>query len=244
MKGWGFFRASGHVPSSAELIRLRTQTGWEKMSLDAQDRAVRFSVAELELDPGGIGKGFAVDAAVALLRSRGVKAALISAGSSTIYAIGAPPGEEGWRVDIPDPRVPERETTLPLATVFLRDLSISSASCTEKHFTLAGREYCHIMNPKTLQPVREMLSVSVTDSSATASDALSNVLFVKGEQSGTEFMKTLPKDSAILVSGEVDATPRPAHCTAVHWDKAWGTSGGKNMAGKMPSVAQWCNTVR
>ena len=103
MKGWGFFRSTGRVPSPAALTTLRRQTGWQNVKLDETARTVRFTAPGLELDPGGIGKGFAVDRAVEMLRADGVRAALLSAGSSTIYALGAPAAKPGWRIDVPNP---------------------------------------------------------------------------------------------------------------------------------------------
>ena len=103
MKSWGFYRHQGHVPPAAELENLRSVTGWQHVVLDRADRTVRFTAAGVELDPGGIGKGFAVDAAVRILRADGISAALLSAGSSTVYALGAPPQHKGWRVVVPGP---------------------------------------------------------------------------------------------------------------------------------------------
>ncbi len=197
MKEWGFFRKSGRIPTDAEFAELRSETGWQKVKLDAANRTVRFTSAGVELDPGGIGKGFAVDAAIAILHAQHVSAAMLSAGGSTIYALGAPPGEPGWKVVVPDP-VHAGET---LSTVFLKDTSLSSASCAEKNFILNGHLYCHIMDPPTLRPVEGMLQVSIIDPSATASDALSNVLFVKKPEDSARWMKTLPADSALVISG-------------------------------------------
>ena len=107
MKAWGFFRRLvrlGHVPSDAELAQVRGETGWKRVVLNAGTRTVRFTAPGVELDPGGIGKGFAVDAAVDAMRADGVHAALLSAGSSTIYGLGAPPDAQGWKVRVPDPQ--------------------------------------------------------------------------------------------------------------------------------------------
>jgi len=210
MRAWGFFRSSGHIPSDAELATVRQETGWEKMSLDPADRSVRFLSHGLELDPGGIGKGFAIDAAATILRREGVRAALLSAGSSTLYAIGAPPHRKGWRVLVPDPL----QENPPLSVIFLRDESVSSANCTEKNFTLNGHVYCHIMDPATLRPVEGMLRVSVIHPNATASDALSNVLFVKRPAESLQILEqNAPQSRAIIVSGD------SAHpiCTTFRW---------------------------
>ncbi|GGH04562.1 FAD:protein FMN transferase [Silvibacterium dinghuense] len=202
MKGWGFFRHEGRIPSEAELDQLRAETGWQKMVLDAANRTVRFTAPGVELDPGGIGKGFAVDKAVAILREEHVQAAMLSAGSSTIYALGVPPdapkGEQGWKVVVPDPN----HAGEAVSTITLRDTSLSSASCAEKHFILGGHLYCHIMNPAKLRPVEGMLQVTIVDPSATASDALSNVLFVEPVAESRRLLTTLPEDHALVITGE------------------------------------------
>jgi thiamine biosynthesis lipoprotein len=195
MKAWGFFRSTGHVPSDAELAKVRAETGWKRVVLDADSRTVRFTTPGVELDPGGIGKGFAVDAAVDALRADGVKAALLSAGSSTIYGLGAPPDAQGWKVRVPDPR----RADASISTVVLRDTSLSTANCSEKHFVVGGHQYCHIMDPRTLRPVEGRLQATVIAPSATDSDALSNVVFVLDGAGRRRVMTALPQADAALV---------------------------------------------
>jgi thiamine biosynthesis lipoprotein len=210
MKVWGFFDHKGQIPSKEELERIRPMVGYRNIELDPATRTVHFRVAGVDLDPGGIGKGFAVDAAVAILRARHVAAALISAGSSTVYALGSPPGKRGWTVVVPDGS-PEHVT---ISTVVLRDTSLSSANCNEKNFTAGGHLYCHIMDPRTLQPVEGRLHVSIIDPSATASDALSNVLFVDTPAQSLAFLAHFaPEARAVIVSG-TSAEPR---CTVFRW---------------------------
>ena len=199
MKAWGFYRHAGRVPTESELNELRTVTGWQKVQLDLAARTVRFASAGVELDPGGIGKGFAVDAAVRILRADHVKAAMLSAGGSTIYALGAPPHRAGWRVVVPG--------TSPgikaLTSMELRDTSLSSADCSVKNFTLAGHLYCHIMNTHSMRPVEGRMRVSIVHPSATASDALSNVIFVETPGASLETLaRFAPESRALIVSGE------------------------------------------
>ncbi len=88
MKVWGFYRGDGRVPHRAEIRAALARIGWRKIVLDPAARTVRFT-APVEIDPGGIGKGYAVDRMAAILRARGIRSALISAGRSSIYGIGA-----------------------------------------------------------------------------------------------------------------------------------------------------------
>jgi thiamine biosynthesis lipoprotein len=216
MKSWGFYRHAGRIPPAEELETLRQATGWRKVQLNSQARTVRFTAPGVELDPGGIGKGFAVDAAVRILRADHVKAAMLSAGGSTIYALGAPPHQSGWRVVVPGP-LPSKAN---LSVMRLRDTSLSSADCSEKNFTVAGHLYCHIMDLRTMRPVEGRIQVSIINPSATASDALSNVIFV---QTPDETVATLrrysPESQALVVSGNSpgSANLQPPHCTAFRW---------------------------
>jgi thiamine biosynthesis lipoprotein len=222
MKAWGFYRHRGAVPPDDELERLRAVTGWQKVQLDEAARTVRFTAPGVELDPGGIGKGFAVDAAVRILREDGVPAALISAGSSTLYGLGAPPGRRGWRVVVPGP-LPSKRT---LSVVLLRNQSLSSADCSQKNFVANGHLYCHIMDPRTMHPVEGRIQVSIVDPSATASDALSNVIFVEPpEQSLRTLAASAPESRALIVSNPVSgdrASGAPSHatCTLYRWPGA------------------------
>jgi thiamine biosynthesis lipoprotein len=209
MKAWGFFRASGHRPTPLELSQVRREVGWKSVQLDPERRTVRFLSPGIELDPGGIGKGYAIEQAVAILRADHVPAALLSAGSSTIYALGAPPGASGWKIRVP--ALGNQDNIL--STVILRDSSLSTANCSEKHFSQDHHLYCHIMDPHTLQPVEGMLQVSVIDPSATASDALSNVLFVSGPRARASVMESLPRDSSFIIAG----TPQSSHCEVTRW---------------------------
>jgi thiamine biosynthesis lipoprotein len=211
MKAWNFFGASGALPSPEELESTCDEVGWQKIRLDSGRRTVRFLAPGIELDPGGIGKGYAVDRAVRTLRAKQIAAALLSAGSSTIYAIGAPPGKAGWKVRVPSV-VPE---TGPISTVVLRDTSLSTANLSEKNFVHDGRLYGSIMDPRTLRPVEGVLQVTVISPSATDSDALSNALFVSGPEERALLLDQRQQDYALVIRGnqleaQYEATRWPA----------------------------------
>ena len=210
MKAWGFFRSTGSIPTEAELLRVRDEVGWQKVELNSASRTVRFLSPGVELDPGGIGKGYAVERGVEILRAERVPAALLSAGSSTIYALGAPPGQSGWKIRVP--ALGHAEHTL--STITVRDTSLSTANCSEKHFIDNGHLYCHIMNPHTLRPVEGTLQVTVIAPSATDSDALSNVLFVLGSGGSASVLRQLPKDSALIILN----SKHGVQCETMRWD--------------------------
>src|SRR5437867_12407642 len=100
MKAWGFFQGEGRVPSENELAAARSHVGGVHVVLNRISKTIAFDESGVELDLGGIAKGYAVDRVVGLLRRRHIAAALISAGGSTIYGLGAPPSADGWEVEL------------------------------------------------------------------------------------------------------------------------------------------------
>jgi FAD:protein FMN transferase len=180
MKAWGFFRGEGRLPKDEEIADVRARVGYRHVILDQTNRTVRFARPGVELDLGGIGKGYAVDRAVGVLRAGGVSAALVSSGGSTTYGMGAPPGERGWTVSVADPL----RTSRTAMTVLLRDQALSVSGSYEKSFEVDGVRYSHIMDPRTGRPVQGMLSVAVLAPTGTQGDALDNVLFVQGPARG------------------------------------------------------------
>ena len=201
MKAWGFFRGEGHVPSDEELAAARHHVGGAHVMLNPVSRTIGFDEPGVELDLGGIAKGYAVDRVVTILKERKVSAALISAGGSTIYGLRAPPAREGWDVQIQDP-IDARRTAL---TVTLKDRAVSVAGTSEKSFEAAGMKYSHIMDPRTGSPVQGVLSVVVLTSSGTAGDALDDAFFVLGPERSWSYMNRLRDTEAYFF------LPDPVH---------------------------------
>jgi thiamine biosynthesis lipoprotein len=187
MKAWGFFEGDGRMPEPAQLADARRRVGFEHVILDPTRHTVRFDVDGLELDPGGIGKGYAIDRVVSLLRQRGVTTALVSAGGSTIAALGAPPDEEGWTVTLDDPLPPGTRAM----TFTLRDRSLSIAGAAGKFFDEGGRRYTHIMDPRTGTPVSGVLTVAVVTATGIDGDAWDDAFFVLGVEKSREIVKTM-----------------------------------------------------
>ena len=92
MRAWGFFRDEGRVPGKGELAAALEVVGYRHVVLDREAGTVQFDRPGVELDLGGIGKGYAVDRVVDLLRRQGIASALVNLGGSSVYGLGAPPG--------------------------------------------------------------------------------------------------------------------------------------------------------
>src|SRR6266850_1156583 len=103
MKTWGFFRGKGRVPAGSEIAQVLRRVGYRHLHLKRAERTIRFDVEGLEVDLGAIGKGYAVDRAVDILRRYGITRALVSSGTSSLYALGAPPGARAWSISILNP---------------------------------------------------------------------------------------------------------------------------------------------
>jgi thiamine biosynthesis lipoprotein len=178
MKTWGFFKGTGRLPSRDEVAAALTKVGYRHICLDQVGRMVRFDIEGMELNPGGIGKGYAVDRMVEILSQRGFDTALVMASSSSIYGMGAPPGEaRGWRVDIRNPKRPRRHSA---TEVYLKDMSLSTSGGYPQTFWAEGRIFSHIMDPRTGYPAQGMLLVSVTAPRTIDSEAWTKPFFIHG----------------------------------------------------------------
>jgi thiamine biosynthesis lipoprotein len=179
MKVWGFYKGTGHLPHRAEVAAAMTKVGYRHIHLDAANRTVRFDRAGVEIDPGGIGKGYAVDRMVDILRQNGIATALVAGSGSSIYGLGAPPDQpQGWPVEIKDPW----DTRKTVAQVFLKNMSMSTSGSYEKFFRAEGRIYAHIMDPRTGYPAQGSVAVSVISPRTIDSEAWAKPYFVNGRQ--------------------------------------------------------------
>ncbi|HBY59083.1 MAG TPA: FAD:protein FMN transferase [Solibacterales bacterium] len=176
MKIWGFYKGTGRFPHRAEMRVAMARVGYRNIQLDPEASTVRFARSGVEIDPGGIGKGYAVDRMAGVLRTRGVKSGLISAGSSSIYAIGTPPGDPGWKVSVRHPKDPRRT----VHDFLLKDESMSTSGNYEKFFWSGGKLYSHIMDPRTGYPAQGMLSASVLAPNTLDSEAWAKPFFILG----------------------------------------------------------------
>ncbi|MBL8236210.1 MAG: FAD:protein FMN transferase [Bryobacterales bacterium] len=179
MRVWGFYKGSGRLPHRSEVRSALARTGYKNLSLQTTTRTVRFGRTGLEIDPGGIGKGYAVDRMASILRSAGVSGALINAGGSSMYGLNAPPDEpRGWKVLIRDPKRPERH----VAELYLKNESMATSGNYEKFFQAGKRIYSHIMDPRTGYPAQGMFSVSVLAPRSLDSEAWSKPIYINGRQ--------------------------------------------------------------
>jgi thiamine biosynthesis lipoprotein len=182
------------MPSRARQEEVRSCVGYQKIELTPPDQ-ISFRSPCLQLDLGAIGKGYAVDRAAEVLSSMGIRDALINAGGSTFFAMGAPPERKAWLVHLRDP------SNKMDPQVMLRDGSVSTSEQTAP--SLLGNDSAgHIIDPDTGMPLRTVFAVSAVSRTATESDALSTTLLLVGPAKGKALIKNMVDVSAVWISPE------------------------------------------
>jgi FAD:protein FMN transferase len=182
-RAWRRTRRLGEVPSETELAAARAVTGYRLMDLDAGARTLRLARQGMGLDVGGIGKGYAADAALVTLRAHDTPRAMVAAGGD-VRAGKAPPGERGWRVALA-PLGSDRHT----AAVVLADAAISTSGDAEQWVEIGGVRYSHMIDPRSGWPLTGRRSVTVVARDATTSDMLATAAGVLGPQEGARLVE-------------------------------------------------------
>jgi thiamine biosynthesis lipoprotein len=192
---WGFLKRQGRIPEADELEQARSLVGSDKLILDRKSCTIRFAQPGMEINLGSIGKGYALDAAAALIGRR-VRTALLSAGSSSMRAIGSGGrGARGWMVGVRHPRDKSRR----LAVLHLRDAALSTSGSEEQFFEHNGQRYGHIIDPRSGLPAQQVVSATVIAPSAAVADALATAFYVGGAELAASYCSAHPDISAILL---------------------------------------------
>jgi FAD:protein FMN transferase len=190
---WRRARRTGEMPDQTRLAEALELIGHDKLRLDPKARSVALAKPGMQLDLGGIGKGFAADEALAELRRFGVRSALVAAGGD--IAIGdAPPGERGWRISIA-PLAPDGDTP----QLLLRDAGVSTSGDAEQFVEIDGVRYSHVVDPRTGFGVRGQSSATVVAPDATTSDGLATAISVLGQDEGLRLADATSGVAAMLV---------------------------------------------
>lgn len=185
----------GRVPDAREIAARLPLIDHSSLHVDDKAGTAFLSRPGMRVHLGGIGKGYAVDRAAALLRSRGFMHFMIQAGGD-LYVAGRR-GARPWRVAIQDPR--GSEGTM-FATIDLTDEAFSTSGDYARAFMKDGRRYHHILDPDTGQPARLSRSVTIVSDRATLADALSTAVFIVGPEQGMALIERLPQIEGVIVT--------------------------------------------
>jgi thiamine biosynthesis lipoprotein len=207
---WRQSRKTKKLPAPSEIEGARQRCGYDKLILNARNRTATLAVPGMQLDLGGIGKGFTADEALKILRQRGLNRAMVAASGD--IAIGdPPPGEKGWLIDIQNL---DSKSKGPSRCVRLHNAGISSSGDTEQYVEINGARYSHIIDPKTGLGLTHRIGTTVIARNATTTDTLDTTLCILGLSDGIRLLKQYPGSSALIVElteqGTIKETTTPA----------------------------------
>jgi len=208
MRCWGFMGGTGAMPDAAAFEEACLQVGMQHVELDSDKLTVRFTRPGVMLDFGAIGKGYAVDRAVDLLREAGVASVLIHGGTSTSMAIGRQPNGARWKIAVTSPR--QDLTAEPLAIVELEDESLSVSAVWGRSFQNGEKTYGHVIDPRTGTPAEGALLSAVVLPRATDTDALSTALLIAPELLSA-YVREHPAIRCAVARGKASAPEITAH---------------------------------
>lgn len=189
---WREARAEGRLPAPQTIEEARARVGWRAMSLDPERRTLTLAHDDMQLDLGGIGKGFAAGEALAVLRRRGLDRCLVDLGGD--IALGEPPPDRaGWRVAIHGGWAEESPWLLELARA-----AVATSGDTSQFLEVDGVHYSHILDPRTGRGLTSRIAVTVIAPDAATADALASAVSVLGEEDGLELLEQFPGASAMI----------------------------------------------
>jgi thiamine biosynthesis lipoprotein len=196
---WGFTRGPKRVPDPETLADARARTGSQHLILDPERRTVAFDRPGIAINLGSIGKGYAIDRAVEVLRGHWwPTSALVHGGRSSLYALGSPPGSFAgrWEVALRNPFEPTRS----LGVIRLRNRGLGTSGAAFQQFEAGGRVYGHILDPRTGEPVTDgPASLTVLAPTAAEADALSTAFYLLGPETVVDYAAAHPGVGALFV---------------------------------------------
>lgn len=208
MELWGFPTKNYKVPSGKEIAEKLKLVGFDKIDFNEETRKISFKNKGMEIDFGGIGKGYITDELVKILTDEKVESAIINLGGN-VFGFRKKPDGSLWNIAIRDPNEPDKY----MAAIRLEDSAVITSGGYERYFEENGIIYHHILDPRTGKPSESGLkSVSIISKDGTLADALSTSLFIMGEEKAAKYWKEngsnfdillMTKDNRLLVSAGI-----------------------------------------
>ncbi|MDA9928568.1 FAD:protein FMN transferase [Flavobacteriaceae bacterium] len=194
---WFFDGRMKAVPSESQRLKSVQNIGFKDLVLNAKEQTVYLPKKGMKIGFGAIGKGYAADATKKLMKSLGVSSGIINA-SGDLTSWGKKPDGTDWQVGISNPENP----TKVFSWFPVRDAAVATSGNYEKYVTLEGKQYSHIMDPRTGMPVSGIKSVTVFAPNAELADAFATAVFIMGIDTGIDTISQLPGMSCIIVDAE------------------------------------------
>lgn len=182
-KLWRRARDAGAPPSPEAIENARRLVGYDMLAIDPETRTARPAIDGMQLDLGGIAKGYAADRAIDECRKRGLNRVLLAAGGDVVVA-EPPPGQDGWRIGLP----PLAGNGLPDECIIISNAAISTSGDKNQYLEHGGKRYSHVIDPRTGSALIDACTVSVVTSGGSSNglmaDALATAVNVLGPAEG------------------------------------------------------------
>jgi len=188
---WRNEAGTPRTPSTEELDRARQCTGTHLLRLDESEHTVQLLASPVQIDLGGIGKGYAVDRMAELFREWSINTVLISGGYSSVLALDAPPGTKGWPLTLSNPG----NRRQVLARPYLQNRALSGSGI---------QKGGHIIDPRTAQPVEGRCAAWSSAPHAATADALSTAFMIMSPEEITQYCSRHPNAPAMIILQEQD----------------------------------------
>jgi FAD:protein FMN transferase len=192
---WRLARRTHQMPEADKLAKARALVGYQNIKLDAKNQTVQLLKAGMQLDLGGIAKGYAGDAVLETLANRKITNVLLAAGGD-ITVGDPPPGTKGWKVGIVPLENPQKT---PSRYLFLANQAVSTSGDAEQYVEIAGKRYSHIVDPRTGLGLVGRMSVTVVARHGIQSDSLTKTVAVLGPEKGFPIIDEVEGASVLLV---------------------------------------------
>ena len=194
---WRNARRTQRLPKSDEITSAQKLVGWQKIRLDEKNRSVQLTVPGMQLDLGGIAKGYSADEVLKVFTESGISSALVAAGGD-IAVSHAPPGRPGWKIEIaPLPGSKKKRLVL------LRDAAISTSGDAEQFVVINGVRYSHLVDPFTGMGLTGRRSVTVIARHGINADSMTKVASILPPKRAIEIFDSQP-DLATLIIVKTD----------------------------------------
>ncbi len=194
---WNLRDHNFRVPDPETVKKRLHLVDFRRIRMDPEAGSVFLEQQGMKISLGGIGKGYAVDKAVAAIRPFGVKGGIVNGGGD-LRAFGSKETGELWTVGIRNPR-DERKM---MCVIPLSNVAVATSGDYERFQLVQGQRYHHILDPRTGYPAKGCMSVTIIAKDALAADALATAVFVMGPKDGLEFVETIPATEAIIINRE------------------------------------------
>lgn len=190
---WRQARRERLPPDPDALKAALKRVGYKNLELDPKAKTVSLKVPGMQLDLGGIAKGYAADEGLKVVESFGITSALVAA-SGDIAVSKAPPGRDGWRVDIaPLPGSKDRRQLV------LVDAAVSTSGDAEQFVEIGGVRYSHVIDPRTGQPLTGRRSVTVVARRGFQADSLTKAASILPPEKALEKIESIEGAATLIV---------------------------------------------